>query len=260
MAFIELKDVSLCYNPTYNKEPAIENLNIEIGDSEFTVLLGVSGCGKSSILNLIAGFIHPTSGSVKVNNQEIKEPGPDRGMVFQSYDAPLYRWLTTKQNVTFGLRCSQKEKDEIAQKYIRMVHLEGSEGKYPSELSGGMKQRVQLARIWAMNPSVLLMDEPFANLDAITKEILQEELQNLWMKTKKNIVYVTHSIEEAVVLGERVFIMTVGPRATIKREVKIPLEYPRDPVSEEVIKYIKELRSEIKEEAIKTENAWEGRR
>ncbi len=245
MAFIELKDVCLSYDLKGNKEPIIENLNIEINERDFTVLVGASGCGKSSILNLIAGFIHPTSGSIKVNNQKVKEPGPERGMVFQSYDAPLYRWLNTKQNITFGLRCSRKEKDEIAQKYIKMVHLKGSENKYPSELSGGMKQRVQLARIWAMNPSVLLMDEPFASLDAITKEILQGELQNLWLKTKKSIVYVTHSIEEAVVLGGKVLIMSTGPRANIKKEIKISLEYPRDPLSEEVIKYVKELRGEI---------------
>ena len=245
MAFIELKDVSLCYNLAGNKEPIIENLNIKINESEFTVLVGASGCGKSSILNLIAGFIHPTSGSIKVNNHEVKEPSPERGMVFQSYDDPLYRWLNTKQNITFGLRCSRKEQDEIAQKYIKMVHLEGNENKYPSELSGGMRQRVQLARIWAMNPSVLLMDEPFASLDAITKEILQKELQDLWLKTKKSIIYVTHSIEEAIVLGGKVLIMSTGPRAIIKREIEIPLEYPRDPLSEEVIKYVKELRGEI---------------
>ena len=134
MAFIKLEDVSLCYDILKKEEPIIENLNIEIEKSEFTVFLGVSGCGKSSILNMIAGFIHPTSGSITVNNVEVKEPGPERGMVFQSYDAPLFRWLTTKKNVIFGLRCSNKEKEEIAQKYIKMVHLEGSENKYPSEL------------------------------------------------------------------------------------------------------------------------------
>ena len=175
-------------------------------------------------------------------------------MIFQSYDGPLFRWLTTKQNVTFGLRCSQKEKDEIAKKYIKLVHLEGSENKYPSELSGGMKQRVQLARIWARNSLVLLMDEPFANLDAITKEILQEELQDIWIKTKKNIIYVTHSIEEAVVLGGKIIIMTAGPRSSVKKEIKINLKYPRDSLSAEVIKYVKELKNDIEEEAKKKEN------
>ncbi|OFW63278.1 MAG: hypothetical protein A2Z35_00115 [Actinobacteria bacterium RBG_19FT_COMBO_36_27] len=254
MAFIKLEDVSLCYDILKKEEPIIENLNIEIEKSEFTVFLGVSGCGKSSILNMIAGFIHPTSGSITVNNVEVKEPGPERGMVFQSYDAPLFRWLTTKKNVIFGLRCSNKEKEEIAQKYIKMVHLEGSENKYPSELSGGMKQRVQLARIWSRDSLVLLMDEPFASLDAITKKILQEELQNIWIKTKKTVIYVTHSIEEAVVLGGRILVMTGGPRANIKKEIKINLKYPRDPLSSEVIKYIKDLRGDIEEEAIKKKN------
>jgi len=253
MSFINLENVSLSYNAVRKEEPIIENLNIEIEKSEFTVFLGISGCGKSSILNMIAGFVKPTSGIIKVNDVEVKEPGPERGMVFQSYDAPLFRWLTTKQNVIFGLKCSNKEKDEIAQKYIKLVHLEGNENKYPSELSGGMKQRVQLARIWSRDSLVLLMDEPFASLDAITKEILQKELQSLWIKTKKTVVYVTHSIEEAVVLGGRILVMTGGPRANIKKEVKISLQYPRDPLSAEVIRYIRDLKSDIEEEAIKKE-------
>jgi len=253
MSFIKLENVSLYYDILQKEEPIIENLNIEIKRSEFTVFLGISGCGKSSILNMIAGFINPSKGTITVNGTEVKEPGPERGMIFQSYDAPLFRWLTTKQNVVFGLRCSDKEKEEIAQKYIKMVHLSGNENKYPSELSGGMKQRVQLARIWARDSLVLLMDEPFASLDAITKEILQEELQSIWLKTKKTVVYVTHSIEEAVVLGGRILIMTGGPRANIKKEVKINLKYPRDPLSSSVIKYIKDLKKDIEEEALKKE-------
>lgn len=252
MAFIEVKDVTLKYNPTSNKPPEIEGLNLEVEKGEFAVILGPSGCGKSSILSLIAGFVHSTTGTVKVDHEEVQEPSPQRGMVFQSVDAPLFTWLTTKQNITFGLRRPAAENDRIAEKYIRMVHLTGSEEKYPSELSGGMKQRVQLARMWAMDPAVLLMDEPFASLDAITKEIMQEELQELWLQTKKTIVYVTHSIEEAVILGGRILIMTVGPRAHVKKEAKIPLPYPRDPLSQDVIDYVKELREDINVEVRKT--------
>lgn len=255
MAFIEVKDVTLKYNPTSNKPPEIEGLNLEVEKGEFAVILGPSGCGKSSILSLIAGFVHPTTGTVKVDREEVHEPSPQRGMVFQSVDAPLFTWLTTKQNITFGLRKPAAERDRIAEKYIRMVHLTGSEEKYPSELSGGMKQRVQLARMWAMDPAVLLMDEPFASLDAITKEIMQEELQELWLQTKKTVVYVTHSIEEAVMLGGRILIMTVGPRAHVKKEAKIPLPYPRDPLSQDVIGYVKELREEINVEVRKARHA-----
>ncbi len=251
MAFIELTDVGLRYGAGAGRESEIQHFNLAVEKGEFTVLLGPSGCGKSSILNLIAGFIRPTSGTVRVGHEEVTEPSPERGMVFQSVDAPLFHWLTTKQNIVFGLRTPRAEKEAIAARYIHMVHLTGSEHKYPSELSGGMKQRVQLARIWAMDPAVLLMDEPFANLDAITKEIMQQELQDLWSQTRKTIVYVTHSIEEAVVLGARVCIMSAGPRARVKREAKIELDYPRDPVSDEVVAYIKDLRDDIKEEVRK---------
>lgn len=251
MAFIELTDVSLSYDTKTSSEPEIEHFNLTVEQGEFAVLLGPSGCGKSSILNLIAGFIRPTSGTVSVDDEEVREPSPQRGMVFQSVDAPLFHWLTTKQNIAFGLRTSQAEKEVLVEKYISMVHLTGSEHKYPSELSGGMKQRVQLARIWAMDPVVLLMDEPFANLDAITKEIMQQELQDLWLQTKKTIVYVTHSIEEAVVLGQKVLIMTAGPRAHVKTEARITLDYPRDPVSGDVIRYVRVLREDINEEVRK---------
>jgi len=251
MSFIELKNVSLSYQTGTKIENVIKNLSLKIKKGEFTVIVGISGCGKTSLINMIAGFVHPTAGSIEVNNIEVKEPGPDRGMVFQSYDGPLFRWLTAKQNITFGLRCSKEEKEKIAKKYIKLVHLDGSENKYPSELSGGMKQRVQLARVWAMNPLVLLMDEPFANLDAITKETLMEELQNIWVETKKNIIYVTHSIEEAVALGEKIIVIEAGPKANIKKQIEVCLGYPRDFLSSDVIKYIKDLREDIQEEARK---------
>lgn len=256
MAFIKLRDVTFGYRLDSVDGPEIEGVNLSIDHGEFTVLVGPSGCGKSSILNLLAGFIHPTEGEVMVDGVRVEEPKPERGMVFQSVDAPLFSWLTTKQNITFGLRTSPEEKERIANLYMRMVHLDGAENKYPSELSGGMKQRVQLARIWAMDPIVLLMDEPFANLDAITKETMLQELQDLWIRTRKNIVYVTHSIEEAVVLGQRVCIMTGGPRATIKKEVMIPLPYPRDHLSVEVVKLMRDLRQDIADEVENTAQRW----
>ena len=256
MAFINLSDVTFSYRPDSVTGPEIEGVNLSIDKGEFTVLVGPSGCGKSSILNLLAGFIHPSEGEVTVDGARVEEPKPERGMVFQSVDAPLFSWLTTRQNITFGLRTTREERDRIADLYMRMVHLNGAEDKYPSELSGGMKQRVQLARIWAMDPVVLLMDEPFANLDAITKETMVKELQELWVRTRKNIVYVTHSIEEAVVLGQRVCIMTGGPRARIKKEVMIPLEYPRDNLSPEVVRLMRDLRQDIADEVENTAQRW----
>ncbi|RFC63207.1 ABC transporter ATP-binding protein [Mesorhizobium denitrificans] len=166
---IRFEGVSFSYMPERNRPPEVEGLDIEVEDGEFVVLLGPSGCGKSSLLNLVAGFLYPTEGRVLFRDKVVRGPSPERGMVFQSVDAPLFSWLTTRENVTFGLRHGAAENARIADNYIKMVHLAGAENKYPSELSGGMKQRVQLARVWAMNPAVLLMDEPYANLDAITK-------------------------------------------------------------------------------------------
>ena len=253
---IRFEDVSLSYVPEKGTPPEVENLNIEVADGEFVVLLGPSGCGKSSLLNLVAGFLSPTRGRVLFRGEEVRGPSPERGMVFQSVDAPLFSWLTTRENVTFGLRHGAAENARIADKYIKMVHLAGAEDKYPSELSGGMKQRVQLARVWAMNPAVLLMDEPYANLDAITKEIMQVQLQELWLSSRKTILYVTHSIEEAVVLGQRVLMMTAGPSATIKKVIDVPLDYPRDKLSREVVDLQRTLREDLMKEVEISMQRW----
>lgn len=244
-SLIRFEGVSLNYAPERDTPPEVEGLDIEVADGEFVVLLGPSGCGKSSLLNLVAGFLYPTEGRVLFRDEVVRGPSPERGMVFQSVDAPLFSWLTTRENVAFGLRHGNAENNRIADKYIKMVHLAGAEDKYPSELSGGMKQRVQLARVWAMNPAVLLMDEPYANLDAITKEIMLVQLQELWLSMRKTILYVTHSIEEAVMLGQRILMMTAGPRATIKKEIKVPLDFPRDKLSREAMELQRNLRADL---------------
>ena len=207
---------------------AIENLNLSIKENEFTVLVGPSGCGKSTLLYMLAGFEKPTSGSILLDNQIIKGPGPDRGFVFQ--DFVLYPWKTVVRNISFGLEIqgfSQKEAIEKAKQKINLLGLQGFENAYPHTLSGGMKQRVGIARALAYNPKVLLMDEPFGSLDAQTRKLMQEELLRIWNKEKKTVVFVTHSVIEAVFLADRVVVLTDRP-SRVKGIIDIHLDRPRD--------------------------------
>ncbi|WP_413381109.1 ABC transporter ATP-binding protein [Alkalihalobacillus sp. 1P02AB] len=202
---------------------AITDVSLDIKAGEFLVIVGPSGCGKSTLLDLLAGLTLPTSGTITLDGKEITGPSLNRGIVFQQY--ALFPWLTTLGNVTFGLEekgYSKPERIKKAKEYIKLVGLEGFESRYPHELSGGMKQRVAIARSLAYEPDVLMMDEPFAALDAQTRETLQEELLRIWKKTKKTIVFITHGIDEAVFLGERVAVMTSRP-GQIKEIVEIDL-------------------------------------
>jgi len=207
---------------------ALKKINLDINDNEFAVLLGPSGCGKSTLLYLIAGFEKPTKGTIKLDNKIIKKPDSDRGFVFQ--DFALYPWRTVLRNVTFGLEMKNTPKQkaiEEAKKYIKMVGLDGFEDAYPHTLSGGMKQRVGIARALVYHPEVLLMDEPFGALDAQTRKHMQMELENIWEQTKKTVIFVTHSVIEAVYLADRVFVMTARP-GTIKGVVDVDLPRPRN--------------------------------
>ncbi|PAD70392.1 ABC transporter ATP-binding protein [Bacillus sp. 7586-K] len=202
---------------------AVSNVNLEIKTGEFMVLVGPSGCGKSTLLDLLSGLTTPTKGSIKLDGKPITGPALDRGIVFQQY--ALFPWLTALGNVTFGLEekgYNKKQQLDIAKEYIALVGLEGFEDRYPHELSGGMKQRIAIARSLAYNPEVLLMDEPFAALDAQTRETLQSELLRIWKKTGKTILFITHGIDEAVYLGQRVAVMTSRP-GKIKEVIDIPL-------------------------------------
>ena len=201
---------------------AVENVTLDIQHGEFVSIVGPSGCGKSTLLDLIAGLTKPSSGQILLSGKQITQPGLDRGIVFQQY--ALYPWLTALENIEFGLEAKgvdKKTRREKAQYYLQLVGLSGFEKHYPNELSGGMKQRVAIARSLAYEPEILLMDEPFAALDAQTRETLQEELIKIWQSSKKTIVFITHSIDEAIFLSQRVAIMTSRP-GRIKEIIDIP--------------------------------------
>lgn len=206
---------------------AIEKLNLTVKQGEFLAIVGPSGCGKSTFLDMVAGLAQPTSGEIFIDGKKITGPALDRGIVLQGY--ALFPWRTVRKNVEFGLEIKKvpaKERKEISQKFIELVGLKNFEDRYPHELSGGMKQRVAIARALAYDPEVLLMDEPFAAVDAQTRELLQEELLNIWEKTKKTIIFITHGIDEAVFLADRVAVMTANP-GQIKDILTIDLPRPR---------------------------------
>jgi ABC-type nitrate/sulfonate/bicarbonate transport system ATPase subunit len=210
---------------------AIEDLSLEIDRGEFVTVIGPSGCGKTTLLNILAGFEQPSAGQVLLEGRPIDGPGADRGVVFQEY--ALFPWLTLRQNVEYGPREHGLPASlirERADRTLAMVRLSGAENRYPHELSGGMRQRAALARVLVNDPKILLMDEPFAALDAQTRGRLQQEVARLWTETRKTVFFVTHSVEEAVLLAERVVAMSAPP-GRIKADVRIDLLRPRDPTS-----------------------------
>lgn len=228
----------------------IKDIDLVIKGGEFFVLLGPSGCGKSTLLNMIAGFVSKTGGQLRVGDVEVDRPGRDRAVVFQQADSSLFPWLTVRQNVEFGLKMKKVPKEErrlISDRYIAMVGLSGHERKFPRELSGGMKQRVQLARVLANDPSILLMDEPFGALDAMTRRTMQKELSRIWQATNKTVIFVTHDIQEAVLLGGRIAIMSRGPSSRIAEIYDVPLSYPRDASSPEFYSLVQTIQSHFDE-------------
>jgi NitT/TauT family transport system ATP-binding protein len=225
---LRIEAVTLRFLPrTGNAVTALESISLDVGNKEFSVIVGPSGCGKSSLLRLIAGLIQPTSGAIYLDDRRVMRPGKDRGMVFQSYT--LFHWLTVRQNVEFGLRIANInpiERSKIARKFLAEVGLEGFEDAYPKQLSGGMMQRVALARALANNPEVLLMDEPFGALDSQTRWLMQELLLRIWESSHKTVLFITHDIDEAILLGDRVHVMTARP-GRIKEIVPIDVARPR---------------------------------
>ena len=212
---------------------ALSSIDLDIGEDEFLTILGPSGCGKSTLLNIIAGFEQPTNGEVQLDGQIIRDPGPDRGVVFQEY--ALFPWLNVAQNIEFGLRergVPKSERKDRVGRQISAVGLDGFEGRFPQELSGGMRQRVALARVLVNDPKILLMDEPFAALDAQTRTIMQTELLRVWRAERRTALLITHNIEEAVLLGDRIVVMTARP-GRIKEIVNVKLPRPRDVTSAE---------------------------
>jgi ABC-type nitrate/sulfonate/bicarbonate transport system ATPase subunit len=212
---------------------ALAPVDLTIPKGEFVCLIGASGCGKSTLLRVIAGFEEPTTGDVSIDERAVTGPGSDRGMVFQDY--ALFPWMTVRENISFGPRQRQLPRQEIARttdEFVRMVGLERFADRHPNQLSGGMKQRVAIARVLANNADILLMDEPFGALDALTREQLQNELLQIWTRTGVTIIFVTHSVEEAVLLADRVLVMSAGP-GRIDSDFRIDLARPRDVSSPE---------------------------
>lgn len=232
---------------------ALRAVNLSIAPGEFFCLLGPSGCGKSTILRMIAGFLPPSSGDILLRGNPIKGPGIDRAVVFQG-DAALFNWLTVEENIAFGPRMQgipEERYRPIVAENIRLVGLEGFEKYQPSQLSGGMRQRLQIARVLANDPGILLMDEPFGALDAQTRGIMQQELSRIWSTKKKTVLFITHDIDEAVLLGDRIAVMTAGPGASIKTILSVPLPRPRD-FNDDFLRLRKEVKIAIEEEVSKS--------
>ncbi len=233
-AFIEVSQAEMVFNTKKGQFHALQNVNLTINKGEFIALIGHSGCGKSTLLNLIAGLLSPTSGGLICDNREIAGPGPERAMVFQNHS--LLPWLTCFQNVylaverVFGGKESKEQLKKRTEEALALVNMSHASQKRPNEISGGMKQRVGIARALAMEPKVLLMDEPFGALDALTRAHLQDELLKIVARTQSTVVMVTHDVDEAVLLSDRIVMMTNGPAATIGEILDVPLARPRNRV------------------------------
>ena len=227
---------------------ALKDINLEIPRGQFTCLLGPSGCGKSTLLNAVAGFALPTSGTIYADGNKVTAPGPERGMVFQEY--ALFPWMTVEDNIGFGLEIKGAPKAEIkirVDALLAMLSLSDFKARFPKDLSGGMRQRVAIARVLALDSPIMLMDEPFGALDALTRRNLQDELLRIWAELKKTILFVTHSIEEAIYLADRIVVMTYRP-GTVKRDIMVDLPRERDPASPEFNALKRELGQLVMEE------------
>jgi NitT/TauT family transport system ATP-binding protein len=230
---IEVRNVTFEYTVDSGRVLAIKDINFSVRQGEFVCLLGPSGCGKTTIMNILAGLLTPTSGDVRIGDAPLNSNRQNRGVVFQDF-SQLYPWRTARHNVEFGLemrKVGKAERKETALEFLRLVGLEKFADVFPHQLSGGMQQRVAIARSLAYNPQVLLMDEPFAALDAMTRDDMQQLLTDIWQKTRKTIVYITHNVSEAVFLGDKVIVLNAHP-GTVRREIAIDIPRPRDPLSE----------------------------
>ncbi len=247
---VALKDISLSYSVnTKGRLIALQHINLQVQPGEFLCIVGPSGCGKSTLLHLVAGLHRQTSGEVLIDGKAVQGTGTDRMLIFQ--ELGLFPWLTVAQNVEFGMRMkgvSRGERNSRVDEYLRLVHLHQFKNSYIHQLSGGMRQRVALARALATEPDVLLMDEPFAALDAQTRDLLHDELERIWAETGRTIIFVTHNVREAVRLGDRVALLTFRP-GKVKREYPIDLSRPRHledlPVASTAREILEDLREEI---------------
>ena len=250
---LELSHITRLFNGS--ADHGVQDVSLACQPGEFVVVVGPSGCGKSTLLNVVAGMLAPQAGAVMLDGQPVRGPGPDRSMVFQEHG--LFPWLTAAQNVEFGLkmsRMSRPERRDRVEAALRLVHLTGSDGKLVHELSGGMRQRVAIARALVMDPAVLLMDEPFAALDAQTRTLMHAQLQELWGQTRKTILFVTHSVGEAVRLADRIIVLHAHP-GRIRREVQVDLPHPRNFDSSDITQLVRLVRKEIEDEVNRVNRA-----
>ena len=255
MSLVSFRAVTKTYRSLQGVDyPAVERFELEIDAGEFFCLLGPSGCGKTTVLKMLAGFEAPTAGQISMNGRPVTSAGRDRGVVFQGDDS-LYGWLTAVENVEFGLRMqglAKAERRERAMRYLQLVGLTGQERKYPAELSGGMKQRIQIARALVNEPTMLLMDEPFAALDAQTRSLMQLELANVWRTTRTTVLFITHDIDEAITLGTRIGVMRAGPRSDVKGVIAVTLDGARSRTDDAFVEYYKQVYAMIRDEVAKS--------
>jgi NitT/TauT family transport system ATP-binding protein len=254
---LQLANVRKTYGSATEPYVALDGLTLDVADGEFLCLVGPSGCGKSTLLNILAGFEQASSGAVTSGGSPIRRAGRDRVMFFQDAGSALFPWLNVEENVRFGLRVRRvpkQERDGIIDKYLEMVDLDSHRNKFPAQLSGGMRQRLQIARALAVEPAVLLMDEPFAALDALTRRRMHAILLEIWQRTGKTIVFVTHDIAEALVLADRIGIMSMGPRSRIMRTIALDLPRPRDLTDPTVAGIFKEIENLLAPDVARSEH------
>ena len=250
---VQIKDVSVRFGSKGRMTEAASHVSLEVEPGEFVSIIGPSGCGKSTLLNIVAGFIKPTEGEALLDGCPIGGPGADRGVVFQQYS--LFPWMTVRKNVEFGLKMkglAQTQREAAARSLLGMAGLLAFENHYPDQLSGGMKQRVGIVRALATSPQVMLMDEPFGALDSQTRTVMQEILTNMWQQLQLSVLFITHDIEEAIFLSEKVYVMTARP-GRIKAEIPIPLPRPRTPemtASPTFQALVRQLKALIREESL----------
>ncbi len=245
---ITVSGVNKVFKTSEREVVALKDINLEIPNGQFVCLLGPSGCGKSTLLNAVAGFSLPSSGTITADGKLIAGPGPERGMVFQEY--ALFPWMTVEQNVAFGLEIKGMDRDAIQARVSELLDklgLADFKKRFPKDLSGGMRQRVAIARVLALDSPIMLMDEPFGALDALTRRNLQDELLRIWAELNKTIIFVTHSIEEAIYLADRIVVMTYRP-GTVKRDIMVKLPRLRDPSASEFNTLKRELGELVMEE------------
>ena len=248
MSFLELKNVSLGFGPASARTEVLHNVNLAVEENEFVAVIGFSGSGKSTLMALLAGLYRPDAGTVLLRGQPGGEPGPDRGILFQNYS--LLPWLTVYGNIELAVRQvfpaqTLAERKAWIEKYINMVSLKGSEWKKPHELSGGMRQRLALARTLAMQPQVLLLDEPLSALDALTRANLQDEIVRIWSEDRRTVVMITNDVDEAVLMADRIIALTAGPCATLGESFEVRLSRPRDRTTLNFNSDFKKLRNEV---------------